>query len=216
MKQLLLHNLGWKIASLMIAIGLWISVAREPELVTTLSAPIEFKNLPEDLDFSGNLPERERLEIRGPSGRLSRDNLADIAVVLDLKDARPGERTYNIRPSSANLPSGVSFDRAVPSQLTLHFERLVARDVPIDAVFVKTPEGYRIQSDSLDPPRVRIRGPEERVLNLARVMTDPMDLSGVVSEREFQTHVNVGDPRVRVDITAAVRVKVRLEKIPRK
>ena len=216
MKQLLTRNLGWKLLSLLIAIALWFAVAREPELATSLSVPVQFKNIPDDVDVGSNVPDRIHVEVRGPSGRLSRDNLGDVAVVLDLSDARPGERTYTIRPNSINLPAGVAFYRAVPSQITLHFERMMAREVPIVPLFAKIPEGYRVRGYSITPQKSRIRGPEERVKNIARVATDPVDLSGVVSEREFRTHVNVADPQVRLDAASQVTLKVTLEKTGQK
>src|SRR5260370_20645590 len=103
MKHLLTRNLGWKLLSLLIAIALWCAVAREPELATALSVPVQFKNIPDDLDIGSNVPERMHVEVRGPSGRLSRDNLADVAVVLDLADAHAGERTYTVHPNNINL-----------------------------------------------------------------------------------------------------------------
>src|SRR6266478_3446188 len=117
MKQFFTHNVGWKLLSLAIAIALWIAVAREPELATALSVPVELKNIPDDLDIGSNVPDRVHLEVRGPSGRLSRDNLSDLAVVLDLSGAHVGERTYTVHPSNTNLPAGVEFYRAVPSQI---------------------------------------------------------------------------------------------------
>ena len=63
----------------------------------------------DDLDISGNLPDRVRLEMRGPSGRLTRDNLSAVAAVLDLSDSQPGDRTYSIRGRNFNLPAGVAF-----------------------------------------------------------------------------------------------------------
>ncbi|HYL39226.1 MAG TPA: CdaR family protein [Bryobacteraceae bacterium] len=213
MRQLFTRNIGWKLLSLVMAIALWIAVAREPELATSLSVPVEFKNMPDDLDFNSSVPDRVQLEIRGSSGRLSRNNLADLAVILDLSDARAGERTYTIRNTSLNLPSGVSFYRATPSQITLRFDRLLARDVPVQPLFVKTPEGYRVQGDSTEPAKVRIRGPEERVKAVDHVMTDPVDLTGVVSEKEFHMHVNVGDPQVRLESPTVITVRVTLERI---
>ena len=212
MKQLLTHNLGWKLLSLVIAVALWIAVAREPELDTSLSVPIEFKNIPEDLDIGSDVPERIHLEVRGPSGRLSRDNLANVALVLDLSDARAGERTYTVHPREINLPAGVAFYRAVPSQLTLRFDRLVVRDVRVTPLYVKIPEGYQVSGAVLDPERVRLRGPEEHMKAIARVQTDPIDLSGVISQAELQTHVHLGDSQVRVEEPAAIRLKVILHK----
>lgn len=209
--KLLTRNLGWKLLSLVIAVALWILAAREPEVATSLSIPIEFKNIPDDLDIGGNLPDRVRLEVRGPSGRLSRDNLADAAVVLDLSDARAGERTYTIRSSNVSLPFGVAFYRAVPSQVTLRFDQLITRSVAIRPIFVKIPDGYRVGSTVNEPDKVWIRGPEERVNNISQVLTDPVDLTGVVSRKEFRTRVNVGDPLVRLE-APEVTVKVTLER----
>lgn len=214
MRQLLTQNLGWKLLSLLLAVGLWLAVAREPEVATSLSVPVEFKNMRDDLDISGNLPDRVFLELRGASGRLSRDNLSAVAVVLDLSDAEPGERTYNIRGRNLNLPSGVVFYRAVPSQLTLRFDQLAVREEPVQPVFVNKPAGYRIASQEFSPTQVHIRGSEDRVQAIQQVKTDPMDLSGVAGEKVFHTHLNVGDSQVRlIDTSSDITVKVKLEKI---
>ncbi|HMD49269.1 MAG TPA: CdaR family protein [Bryobacteraceae bacterium] len=210
MKQLLLHNLGWKALSLLIAIALWVVVAREPQLATSLSVPVEFKNMPNDLDFSTAVPDRVRLELRGQSGRLSRENLSDIAVVLDLTDAHMGDRTYTIRDRNLNLPAGVFFDRSVPSQLTLHFEHIVTRDITIRPVYQHLQPGYHVTSMALDPARVRIHGPEQRVTLMETIPTDPIDLNGVIAEKTFRTHVNLGDPLVRTEIPVTVAVTIQV------
>src|ERR1700730_10708681 len=132
MKRLLLHNLGWKILSLLIAVVLWFLTAREPELATSLSVPIELKNIPNALDIGSEMPDRVRLEVRGPSSRLMRDNVVEAAVVLDLATvARPGDRTFTFQDRNVKLPRGVRFYKAVPSQITIHFERLLHKVVPI-------------------------------------------------------------------------------------
>jgi YbbR domain-containing protein len=214
MRQLFTRNLGWKLLSLVIAILLWLAVAREPEVATSLSVPVEFKNPRDDLDISGNLPDRVRLEVRGPSGRLTPDNLSTVAAMLDLSDAQPGEQTYTIRGRNLNLPSGVIFYQAIPSQLTLRFEQLAIKEAPVQAVFMNKPTSYRIASQQFSPAKVRIRGSDDRVRAINQIKTDPMDLSGVAGEKVFHTHLNVGDAQVRVlDAPAEITVRVKLEKI---
>jgi YbbR domain-containing protein len=215
MIHLLTRNLGWKLLSLVIAVALWISVAREPEVATSLSAPVDFKNMRDDLDISGSLPDSVRLEVRGPSGRLTRDNLSAVAVVLDLSDASAGERTYSIRGRNLNLPPEVVFYRAVPSQITLHFDQLVLKEEPVQPVYVNKPPGYRIASQQFSPTQVRIRGSQDRVEAIHQVKTDPIDLSGLARDKVFRTHLNVGDPQVRLlDVSPDITVRVKLEKIP--
>jgi len=211
LKGLFTRNIGWKLLSLAISFALWILVAREPEIATSISIPIEFKSLPDDLDISSTVPERIHIEIRGPSGRLSRDYLADLAAVLDLHDARPGERTYTLDAHNfLNLPVGVMFYRAVPSQLTLRFDRLLTRDVPVAARYSTTPpDGYLVTTLSISPAKVRLRGPQDHLQQIRQVLTDPIDLSRVVGQADFQVHVNVGDPQIRLE-SPATRVTVHV------
>ncbi len=217
MKRFLFDNLGWKLLSLAIATLLWTMLAREPEIATSVNVPIEFKNMPDDLDISTEMPERVRLEIRGASGRLTRDNLSEAAVMLDLATVgRPGERTFTFTDRNVKLPMGVSFYKAVPSQITMRFEHLLYKTVPIRARFAAgPPEGYAIVSSRFEPASVRIVGPESHVRPIDSVGTDPIDLSNVSSvmaQSDMRIHVNVGDPQVRLDPLAQVHFKVKLEK----
>jgi YbbR domain-containing protein len=134
--------------------------------------------------------------------------------VLDLSDAHAGERTYSIRGRNLNLPAGVIFYRAVPSQLTLHFEQLIYKEEPVEPLFINKPAGYRIATQQFSPTKVRIRGAQDRVQAINQIRTDPMVLSGVVGEQVLHTHLNVGDPMVRVvESPADITVRVTMEKI---
>lgn len=214
MRRLFLHNIGWKLLSLGVAAMLWFFVAREPEIATTVNVPIEFKNTPEELDISSDIPDRVHLEVRGPSGRLTRDSLAEAAVVLDLASVPgPGERTFTFQDGNVKLPMGVHFFKAVPSQITMRFERLIFKTVPVRARYATgPPEGYAIVSSAFDPQTVRIEGPESHVQPIDSVSTDPIDLSNVIGAKEMRVHLNVGDPQVRMKPVAQVQFRVRLEK----
>src|SRR5579872_1026791 len=214
MRKWLFGNLGWKLLSLAIATVLWLVVAREPELATSINVPVEYKNIPDDLDISSGIPDRVYLEVRGSPLRLTRDNLQDAAIVLDLSTvAKAGERTFTVREQNLKLPSGVSFYKAVPSQITLRFERLVSKTVPIRPKFSTGPtQGYAIVASSFNPPTVRISGPESRIRSIEAVSTDPIDLSNVVGKTEIRVHLSVGDPKIRLRSDAQVHFNVTLEK----
>ena len=218
MKRFLLNNLGWKALSVVLALALWIGVAREPELATSISVPLLLRNVPDDLDISSDVLERVHVEVRGPSGRLVPENLAQAAVILDLEGIQPGERTFTIRPRNVHqLPIGVAFYRAVPSQVSLRFERLVSRDVPIEPAYLKgPPDGYGVVKYSFTPSKLRVRGPEGRIQRLNHITSDPIDLSGVVSQTGIRVQARVGDPQVRLESSPIVTFNVTMAKAPDK
>ena len=218
MKRFLLHNLGWKALSVLLALVLWIVVAREPELATSISLPLLLRNVPDDLDISSDVLERVHVEVRGPSGRLVPENLSQAAVVLDLAGVQPGERTFTIYPRNVRqLPIGVAFYRAVPSQVSLRFERLIFRDLPIEPAYLKgPPDGYGVVKYSFTPSKLRVRGPENRVQKLNHITSDPIDLSGVVSQKGIRVQARVGDPQVRLESSPIVTFNVTMAKAPNK
>src|SRR5580692_11977055 len=123
--RLIFENFGWKLLSLAAAATIWAMVATEPELSTFASAPVEYKNLPNDLEIGSNPVTSVLLELRGPSGQLGGAGEASLhpQVILDMSAAVPGERTFTVGDGAVKLPRGVRLVRAVPSEVRLDFER---------------------------------------------------------------------------------------------
>ncbi len=215
MIRLITHNLRWKLLSLAIAFTLWAIVVQEPELVTSHAVPVYFMDLPKDLEIGSDVPDRVRVEVRGSEGKLTPSSLADLSIRLDLSAVRAsGERTFTISAPSLNLPRGVTFLRAIPSQLRLRFDRILTKEVPVE-VQIKTPQpsGYTMIDQVMRPERLKVTGPENRVLKIQAAQTDPIDLSGVVSTSEFHVHAYVNDPQVRFEGPSMVTLTVRVAKI---
>ncbi len=218
MMGLITENFGWKLLSLLAAIVLWLALVGDPELTTTISVPLEFRNLPRELDINSETPEVVQLELQGPSAKLSRSKTANIAVLLDVSTVnKSGEKTFTIGPANLNLPAEVQMTRAIPSQVRLRFEHRRLREIPVQIRFSgPPPDGYRVKSQDVIPERVRVVGPESRVLRVQTAETDPIDLGGMDGDQEFETSIFVSEPLVRLESQPLVRVKVTLEKLPPK
>jgi YbbR domain-containing protein len=208
------HNLGWKLGSVTLAVLLWIAILGEPELVTTHTSPILYKSLPPGLLIGSEALDQVRVELRGPSGKLSADRLAEMAVLLDLSDVKgPGERTFTLSDADFHLPQGVTFLRSVPSQLRVRFARLVSREVPVNIrIYAPLPPGYRMVHQDAVPSTLRIAGPEPRVNAVTGAETDAIDLSGITQNREIKVNAFISDPQIRFEVSPVVTVKLTIEK----
>ena len=210
------ENWGWKLTSLALAYLLWLAVANDPVYVTTISAPVQYRNIPRELEMNTDIVDGVRLEIRGPANRLTPASMNGAAVIMDLSHvSRPGEHTFPIERGNAVLPPEVTLLRAMPAQVRLSFERRMGREVPVHLRIGKgPPEEYEIEKQELDPPAMRIVGPESRVREIHTVETDSIDLSSVVGTAEFQVYSYLPDPQVRFEQNRRILVRVSVRRKP--
>jgi hypothetical protein len=212
---LVFEHFGWKLLSLAIAVVVWALVASEPELGTLATVPLEYRNLPEDLEISSEPVSQVVLELRGPSGELRGlgEGVVHPAVILDMSGLRPGVHTFPILDRNVKLPRGVRLVRTTPSEARFEFDRRQLRSVPVRIRLVgQGQDGYSVESQSVEPPELQIIGPAKRVARINDVVTDPVDVSSVVGSSEFRVNAFVDDPYVRFPSAPQVVVTVIMKK----
>jgi len=213
MIRAVVHNLGWKLLSLALAVLLWLTFASAPEAATSLGVPVEFQHVPAGLEIVSNLPERVQVQVQGAASKLDASNLSAIAVVLNLSDVRSaGQRTFTIDSHNVRLPLGVRLVRAVPGQLRVEFERRASREVPVRVRFSgPPPHGYHVRHFEVHPAELTVLGPESRVGQVEYAETDPVELPPKAGATEHRVNGFVREPQVRFATPPLVRVKVVLE-----
>jgi len=211
---LLTENVGLKLLSLAVAMLLWLALVGEPNTTGAIVVPVQYHNIPKDLEVSSDFVDSAYVEVKASRGRLS--SLGNAVVVIDLANQnQPGERTFSILSDNVSLPPGVEFLRSIPSQIRMRLEPRISRDVPVLVRYGSPiPEGIRIVRQEVTPDTVRIVGPESSVQLIDRVQTDPVELAGVApGEHAFRVHPFAGDGRVRLERSdVMINVKVVLEK----
>jgi len=213
--RLVSHNFWWKVLALAIATLIWALVASEPELSTFVTARLEYKDLPGELELSSEPVTQIVLELRGPPGELRGmgDGGQHPGAILDMSNAAPGERTFPIGAANVRLSRGVHLVRAIPSQVRIAFERRLERSVPVVVRMHGDVRGhYRIASATAEPAQLAIFGPQSRVAHVNSVLTDPVDVSSLTATGRFQVNAFSGDAFVRFRSTPAVTVTVTIAK----
>ena len=206
------RNWALKVSCLVLAVLLWFLIVGEPEVVTVEAVPLTYGNLSPDLVLLSDPPDAVRLELRGPSREIARENLAGLKVLLDFSAVQgAGDRTFEIEESQLHLPAGVAFLRAVPGQVKLSFDRVETRDVPVDVRWKgKTADGYHVAGKKVTPTQVRISGPASRV-NAVNASVAEVDLSD--QSKGFAANVAALTSAAGVRLEPpSVRVEVAIEK----
>lgn len=209
LRRYVFHNLGLKLLSLLIAVLLWMAVAREPMAEVAITVPIEFHNAPDNLEISSESIPQVQVRERGPSGVVHDLGPAEVHAVIDLRSATPGEHTYDLTPNRIRAPRDVQTLQVIPSQFRISFDKHASKTVKVlPRVIGTTAPGFSLEDVTVEPSTVTIAGPEKRVDAINSVITDPVDASGVMGSATFSTHVYVSDPLVRLTSPSTVRVTV--------
>lgn len=212
-KRYLLHNLSLKLLSLLLATGLWFLISRDEQPAeVALRAPIVFQNVPQHLEITSESIPEAQIRVRGPERMIRQLQAHEIHAELDLADASPGERTFDLLSPQVRHPRGVSVVQVVPSQVHLAFDTRLTREVEIHPNIVGDFAPGELKW-AADPPTINITGPRQHVERVDEATTDPVDASGVRGRAVFTTNPYVRDPLVQLVQSTSIRVTVTVQRL---
>ena len=206
------HNIGLKAVSLLLAIGLWLVVARDPIAEVEMKVPIEFRNLPDNLEIDSASFTEAQIRVRGPERVIHRLQVTDVRAEIDLANVRPGERTFDLNGGRVHVPQDVEVVQIYPGQFHLSFDNRKTRVVEVrPRVTGNFASGMRVAQVIADPPTIMITGPRRRVDAVEAAVTDPVDVTGAMTRATFVTQAYVPDPLIQVVHPTPIRVTVIME-----
>ena len=209
------HNLGLKLISLALAVGVWLAVARDPVAEVAVDVAIEFRDIPQNLEISSESIPKAQIRLRGPERVIRRLQPADVYAEIELNGLKPGERTFDLTAQQIHEPPELEVVQVVPSQFHLSFDTRLTRQVPVQPRVAGTfAPGYGIERVVVDPPIITISGPKKHVEAVTSAITDPIDVSGAISQIAVRRHAYVSDPLIQVASPDPVQVTVIMQKVP--
>jgi YbbR domain-containing protein len=213
LQRVVIQNFGLKLFSLILAVSLWVALARDPIAEVALDAPIEFQHMPDNLEINSEHVPSAQVRVRGPE-RLVRSLRSDqVHVEVDLSNAKPGERTFNLSAQQIREPRDVTVIQVVPSQFQLSFDVRERREIQVHPrVTGQFATGFHIGRLIANPDHITITGPRGRVEEIDFATTDPIDASGLTGAQTFSTNVYVPDPLIQVMNPTPVHVTVMMER----
>lgn len=193
------RNLALKVVSVVLAALLWLIVSGERTVERVLRIPLEYTNIPAQLELVGDPPTVVDVRVRGSSGALSRLSPGELAAVLDVHTPRPGQRLYHLTGSEVRAPFGVDVVQVTPASIALFFEQSSAKTVSVLPVLEGQPaEGYMVESVTANPSQVEIVGPASALKALQSAVTEAVSVDGAMTNVVESVAMGPADPTVRL------------------
>ena len=209
------RNLGLKVLAIALATVLWFTVAGEHVVERSLRVPLEFRNIPPQLEIVGDPPATVDVRLRGSSALLSRLGPGEVVAMIDLAAARPGSRLFHLRADEIRSPYGVEVAQVLPATLALELERSVTRTVTVKPAIEGEPApGFVVGQIVSEPATVQVAGPESRIRQLTEATTEPLSIEGHRERVRDVVTLGVTDSAVRLLSPQSATVVVQIWPAP--
>lgn len=204
-----------RVIALAIALVLWFVLSfsrRESESEKPVEAAITYMRS----DDMVILDPRQAVDLilTGPQDAINRVNPFEVSVQVDLRQAQPGRHTVNLSPENVSLPQGLRVASIQPSSVEVTLDRLVSRELPVEADVRGEPSAGATRGEiEVVPPTVTLTGPASRLDDLGSLSTAVVSLEGHALSFEERVPVVVPDTIAVRDVDPSqvlVRVPLRV------
>ena len=218
LRKLFLEDWATKLLALAITIVLWLAVTgqNQPAILRVTSVPLNFLR-PDGLEISNEPPATVDVILRGSKDKLDRIGPRDLIANVDLSDQKAGERMIKLTLErvKVELQEDVKVQGFYPATIPIRLEPIVEIPLEVEVRFEgHLPEGYELTGVSVNPAKIRVRGPADRINVLRKAATETVWLDGRKENFDL-SHVEISIPDPKIDvIDAAVDIHVKVgEKI---
>src|SRR5215469_8004651 len=170
-KYWITNNWHLKIVSLVLAVMLWMAVANRASSEIGLEVPLEYRNIPHELEITGDMTNTVQVRLRGSSSLIKDITAKDVSTTIDLGKMTSGEKIVPLSPQNVQAPFGAEVIRVNPSSVRFNLERTITKTIPVMPTISQLTDGYEIGKVEVSPPQVQIEGPESRVNTLNSIAT---------------------------------------------
>ena len=207
-----------RVASLALAVVLWVIIAGRDTAERGLTVPVQLRNVPPDLEITGDLINSVDVRLRASPGLIESLDPDQVLAPIDLEGAEEGEHIIHLTAEQIRTPFGFRVVKITPSLLTLNLERTLSKTVPVRPRVLGRPAlGYEVADVTSNPAEIRVEGPQSRVREIQSTFTEPVSVDG--ADLTVEEHVNVGleDPLLRLEggggeVRVTVKIRERHEK----
>ena len=212
LKHWITHNWHLKIVSLILATMLWMAVANQASSEIGLDVPLEYRNIPAQLEITGDMTNTVQVRLRGSSNLIKDVTAKDVSTTVDLSKMGRGEKIVPLSPQNVQAPFGAEVIRVNPSSVRFNLERTVTKTISVMPTTGPLPEGYEVGKVSVSPATVDIEGPESRVNSISSIATVAIRLDRKQSVTEQTADLDVPDPQIRLQHPSPVNVRIEIRR----
>lgn len=199
LRGIFVHNLRYKLMSLLIALLLWLFVLLGEVVSRPVEVPLSFK-LPPGTVLVSDVPKQVRVMLSGPWATINGFNTERLdETEIDLTKAELGSQVVYLEDSFFHVPPGLRVSSVTPLSFTVTLAKRGRKEVNITAGTIgQLPEGYAVKAVKVQPEKVTLEGSTSDLMFIDEVTTEPIKVDG--RRESFTQSVTLEQPSKNVQM----------------
>ena len=153
------NNWQYRVLAILLALACWYVVSGQEKVETWLEVPLEFVNLPPQMEITSGLVSKLQVRIRGTSNQVRSLNVGRLAYKLDLGKINVGPNVIPLVPESMTITSAVEVVEISPTRLELVADVVVSKTVPVQLDWTGLPgDDVQFKNATVFPEQVTVTG----------------------------------------------------------
>lgn len=153
------NNWQYRALALLLAMMCWYVVSGQEKVETWFEVPLEFVNLPQQMEITSGLVNKLQVRIRGTSNQVRSLSSGRLAYKLDLGNLQVGTNVIPLVPEGMGTTSAVEVVEINPSRLELVADVMVSKSVPVRLDWEGLPgEDMNFKNATVEPEQVTVTG----------------------------------------------------------
>ena len=153
------NNWQYRVLAILLAMASWYVVSGQEKVETWLEVPLEFVNLPPQMEITSGLVSKLQVRIRGTSNQVRSLNVGRLAYKLDLGKISVGSNVIPLVPESMTVTSAVEVVEISPTRLELVADVVVSKTVPVRLDWTGLPgDDVQFKNSTVFPDQVTVTG----------------------------------------------------------
>ncbi len=204
-------NLVPKTVAFLSVLVLWTMIIKQERAEMWLTVPLEYRNIPANMEVVGDTINRVEVALRGPHGIISGLSPEEVKAKVDLSHTVDGLNYIRLSSDNVRVPLGVEIRKISPASLRIHLENLKLQSLVVRARLTgKLSNSLRLKSVEVEPPSLAFQGPESVLAKVREIYTDPIDLSAVRGNTKIFIGFQIHPPQIRLAPNQPSQVSVAI------
>lgn len=205
-------NLAPKIISFVLVLVLWAFIGGQPRAEIWLAVPLEYRNMPANMEIVGEMTNRVEVGIRGPRTVISTITPDQLRAHVNLSQALTGLNYIRLTPENIRVPLGAEITKIDPSSVRIRLEEVKSRIIPVKVHLIgKLSPPLRLKSVMVVPPSIVLQGPEGALKKVREIFTEPVDMSDLKEDTKISLGIEINSPQLRLAADQPSQVTVDIE-----